>query len=45
MLCKKPHEGFGNNAEPLADGECCDECNDDVVMARIEQLRGVKRNE
>ena len=25
----------GNNAEPLATGQCCDICNDSVVHARI----------
>ena len=25
----------GNNAEPLADGRCCDNCNHDVLAARI----------
>ncbi len=25
----------GNNAEPLAEGQCCDICNDAVVVARI----------
>ena len=24
----------GNNAEPLAEGRCCDVCNKDVIAAR-----------
>ena len=28
----------GNNAEPLASGTCCDNCNYDVVMARIQRI-------
>ena len=25
----------GNNAEPLAEGRCCDACNKDVILRRI----------
>jgi len=25
----------GNNAQPLAEGQCCDICNEAVVVARI----------
>lgn len=25
----------GNNAEPVATGQCCDKCNAEVVVARI----------
>ena len=25
----------GNNAEPLAEGRCCDNCNHDVLAAQI----------
>jgi hypothetical protein len=28
----------GNNAEPLADGQCCDRCNDKVVEKRVEMM-------
>jgi hypothetical protein len=46
VLCKKSlaknanHEFWlkGNNAQPLADGQCCDLCNIDVIMARINNL-------
>jgi DNA-directed RNA polymerase subunit RPC12/RpoP len=27
VLCKKIYEGYGNNAEPITKGQCCDECN------------------
>lgn len=39
-ICGKAIEGHGNNAAPLADGECCDECN----MTRVvpERLRMAK---
>ena len=37
VLCNDEHAdadfgyGFGNNAGPLADGKCCDECDKDYV--------------
>ena len=34
-LCGEEIEGFGNNAEPLSKGRCCDECNANVVTFRI----------
>lgn len=37
-ICKKEYEGWGNNAEPLAEGLCCDECNKKVIKARIEEI-------
>lgn len=37
-ICGKEYEGWGNNAWPLAEGECCDECNKKVIEARIEEL-------
>lgn len=27
VLCKKEYEGYGNNAQPLKTGMCCDDCN------------------
>ena len=32
--------GFGNNAEPINNGRCCNTCNDLVITARFHQLRG-----
>ncbi len=40
VLCKDSYEGYGNNAQPLADGQCCNPCNDDVIIARLDQIRG-----
>lgn len=40
VLCKKEYTGYGNNAEPLAKGRCCDACNNKVIMARINGIRG-----
>lgn len=32
-------EEYGNNAQPVNDGECCDRCNQEVVIpARLEEL-------
>lgn len=38
-ICKKKFIGFGNNAEPLARGRCCDECNTLVIVERIRRLK------
>lgn len=37
-ICGKEYESRGNNAWPLAEGECCDKCNEKVIEARIEEL-------
>jgi hypothetical protein len=37
-ICGEPNEpwpgsgGYGNNAEPINDGQCCDECNGKRVL-------------
>ena len=37
VICQREFEGYGNNAEPVAAGRCCDECNMSVVIpARLE---------
>ena len=40
VLCGGSYEGEGNNAEPLAEGKCCDKCNERVLSARVAGLRG-----
>lgn len=40
VICEKDCYGYGNNALPLASGECCDECNDDVISARLSDVAG-----
>ena len=36
VLCGEEYEGYGNNAEPVAEGRCCDKCDAEVVIpARI----------
>lgn len=37
-ICGKEIAGHGNNAEPLKSGRCCDECNQKVIIKRIEQM-------
>lgn len=36
-LCGEQYVGYGNNAQPLSDGRCCDKCNNDVIMARLKR--------
>jgi len=33
-ICKELFVGFGNNAEPIMKGNCCDECNITQVIPR-----------
>lgn len=33
-ICGKEFIGWGNNAYPVNDGRCCDECNFKVVIPR-----------
>ena len=37
-FCKKDAGKYGNNAQPIMDGECCDECDSGVVIP-IRMLR------
>jgi len=35
-LCGEEFEGYGNNAQPLRNGKCCDKCNvEKVIPARM----------
>ena len=31
-ICGREFNGYGNNAEPVKPGRCCDECNLNVVI-------------
>ncbi len=44
-ICKKGFEGFGNNPAPVKlRGQCCDKCNEEVVIpVRINNMSGVRR--
>lgn len=33
-ICGKHYEGYGNNAQPVNDGRCCDYCNVTIVVPR-----------
>lgn len=33
-ICGKNYEGYGNNAQPVNDGRCCDKCNLETVIPR-----------
>ena len=39
VICGKRQGGYSNNARPIAEGKCCDECNKKVILARIEEIR------
>ena len=34
-ICGEEYFGWGNNAEPINDGRCCDDCNTKVIIARL----------
>ena len=38
-ICGRVSVGFGNNAQPINNGRCCDECNLIVIMSRITRLK------
>lgn len=40
-ICGEEYFGFGNNAEPVNDGRCCDICDGSVVIPR--RITEVKR--
>ena len=40
-ICKKPFDEYGNNAEPVCSGTCCDKCN----MERVIPMRFKMMNE
>lgn len=38
-ICHKEFTEYGNNAEPVMKGTCCDKCNmDKVIPARIRDM-------
>ena len=32
VICNMEYFGYGNNAEPVAEGICCDPCNETIVL-------------
>ena len=42
-ICGEPYSGDGNEAEPVHDGSCCDDCNERyVIPARLEGIACVR---
>ncbi len=37
-ICGQPYYGYGNNAEPINDGRCCNQCNNLVIEQRLMYL-------
>ena len=35
VLCGFEFFGYGNNAEPISEGESCDDCNNLVLIDRL----------
>lgn len=45
VICGKEYTGYGNNAYPVNEGRCCDECNTNIVIpARIQQMINKESN-
>lgn len=40
-ICQRRYEGHGNNAWPITDARCCDDCDHQVVAVRLLQAQGV----
>ena len=32
------NDKYGNNAQPINDGRCCDDCNISVIIERIKEM-------
>jgi len=41
-LCDGEYTFYGNNANPLAEGQCCNDCNNKVIDARLGRLQKPK---
>lgn len=44
-ICGKKYKGYGNNAQPINNGRCCDECNTKIVVFRRIQNAMNQRDE
>ena len=45
-ICGKEFTGFGNNPWPIKEnGQCCNECNEQVIIARIIQAYDKQKKE
>ena len=46
VICGREYIGHGNNADPVADGYCCDKCNCTVVIPlRIRMYENISNNQ
>jgi hypothetical protein len=44
-ICSVEYAGYGNNAAPVAEGRCCNDCNYTVVIpSRVENLLNKKND-
>lgn len=44
VICNVEYKGYGNNAEPIKKGDCCDHCNTHrVIPARLRQMETLKQ--
>ena len=44
IICGKNYKGYGNNARPVKDGQCCDKCNiEKVIPIRISISMGLRK--
>ena len=42
-ICGKEYTHWGNNALPVKDGRCCDECNaTEILQARLDNIQNGK---
>ena len=42
-ICKNTiNDKYGNNAQPINDGICCDDCNTLVIIERIKEMSNDK---
>ena len=41
-VCGNEITGYGNNAEPINSGICCDTCNQRVILARLNLMEKEK---
>lgn len=42
-ICQLPYTGWGNNAWPVNEGRCCNNCNSAVVIvARLNQITAAR---
>ncbi len=42
-ICLEEYTGYGNNARPLCDGMCCDDCNGEVIKHRFLAIKAQEK--